>query len=864
MNNLNNKEYNIELISDPKFYLENFTKIKNKEGKGLVPFILKEAQKDLFNTLKKNSRIMIIKARQIGFSTSITGWIYHKTITTSGVTSALIGYNNDLTAELLDKIKTFYRTTPDALKPTIHYNTKFEISFPKVDSKILVLPSTENVGRGYTINYALCLSGDTEVIMRDFTSKKIKDIQRGEEVINGKGGFSKVSNIFKRKNDKKLLSVVSYGARPLVLTDDHLVLTRKFITGRPVWKKASELTKKDYLAYPYFQCRNRVKEIEIPEIKSRSNNKIHLTNRKIPITPEFGLFVGWYLAEGTSGDNKVTLSVHKNEVEKILRIIDVIRPYVGKVNVYYKKGESNSAVVALYGKEFSSFIGGMFGHNALEKNINLSVWNWGWEVNYSILRGLIDGDGYMKRLGSAQITTISPKLSVSVKRLMVSLRLGLPGIYKNEFVHRYGVKSQTRYDIILGGKGNYKLRRKLGYELPVYDNKSAKWRTKNMPGINQGGGYWKRGKFHYWAKISSISEAPNEEHVYDLSLEGEPHSFLTHAGVVKNCTEVPFWDKAEEKMMTLEASVPINGKIIIESSPGAVGDVFHRMWVSDNDYVKKEYGWWWDYSLEEIEIIQRRMNNPRKFANNYSLEFLTSGRSVFDAETLRKQRKNILKVGDVVKLHDGTEHIVYEDNGFRIYKPPRRDGVYVLGNDNAEGVAGGDYSVITIFDRSNGEEVGFWRGHTPPDKLAKILNRWGRHYNNALAVVECEAHGNVVLNCLKQLLYPSIYFRPSKFDTLSNPWSEKMGWKTTKLTRPLLVDDFEQAVRDGLLTIHSKEIIDEMTVFAFDSNNNMRALDGYHDDAIFSAGLAYQGFKVLMATTPTQLQYWQHLPPAGY
>lgn len=29
-----------------------------------------------------------------------------------------------------------------------------------------------------------------------------------------------------------------------------------------------------------------------------------------------------------------------------------------------------------------------------------------------------------------------------------------------------------------------------------------------------------------------------------------------------------------------------------------------------------------------------------------------------------------------------------EEEGFRIYKPPRRDGVYVLGNDNAEGVIG--------------------------------------------------------------------------------------------------------------------------------------------------------------------------------
>src|ERR1035437_4759783 len=86
-------------------------------------------------------------------STAVTGYLYHKTITTPGVTSAIVGYNNDLTAELLDKIKTFYRTSPESIRPTIHYNSKFEISFPKWDSKMIVLPSTENVGRGYTINY---------------------------------------------------------------------------------------------------------------------------------------------------------------------------------------------------------------------------------------------------------------------------------------------------------------------------------------------------------------------------------------------------------------------------------------------------------------------------------------------------------------------------------------------------------------------------------------------------------------------------------------------------------------------------------------------------------------------------------------
>jgi hypothetical protein len=479
-----NNSTGIEQLADPKFYLENFCQIKTKAG-GLEPFILKPAQLDLFNYLNRYNRIIIMKARQIGFSTAVTGYFYHQTIVNDGVTSAIVGYNNDLTAELLDKIKTFYRTAPDAFKPTIHYNSKFEISFPKKDSKILVLPSTENVGRGYTI------------------------------------------------------------------------------------------------------------------------------------------------------------------------------------------------------------------HNIL-------------------------------------------------------------------------------------------------------------------------------------------------------------------------CTELPFWEKAEEKMATIEASVPVEGKIVIESSPGAIGDLFHRMWVSDNDYQKREYGWWWNYTEQEIEIIRRRMNNPRTFNNNYGLEFLTSGRAVFDPDTIREQRKNQLKVGDKVRLEDGSEHIVREDNGFRIYKPVKEGSFYVLGLDTAEGVSGGDYTVMTVFERRTGEEVGFWRGHLAPDKVAKIADQWGRHYNNALMVVESEAHGNVVINILKQLLYPSMYFRPARFDTVGNPWSDKLGWKTNKATRPILVDDYEEAIRKKMLIIHSKETMDEMTVFVYNDANNMVAMEGYHDDCIFSAGLAFQGFKVMSDKPMTQLDERKYLPNVGY
>ena len=477
--NLYMKDVNlISRIKDTRYYLENFCKIKTKDS-GLRPFILNDAQKDLYNTMERNKRVIILKARQIGFSTAVTGYFYHKTITTPGTNTALIGYNSDMTAELLDKVKTFYRTTPDELKPTIQYNSKYEISFPKIDSKIIVLPSTENVGRGYTLNFCLA-------------------------------------------------------------------------------------------------------------------------------------------------------------------------------------------------------------------------------------------------------------------------------------------------------------------------------------------------------------------------------------------TELAFWEKAEEKMASLEATTE-KGTLVIESTPNGAANMYHRIWTSkDNDYEKKEYGWWWLYSREEIDRIKRRMNNPLKFAQEYELEFLTSGRPVFDMSTVRAQRKNIVTVGEEYPV--GSGYIVEEFDGLRIYRKPEEGHMYVAGVDVSEGVDGGDYSTVVLWDRKTGEEVAFYRGLCAPDKLATIVNKLGLEYGKALVVVEVNNHGLTTLTVLKQLAYPSLYYRPTNFETVGVSYTDKLGWRTTKLTRPLLIDDLAQALRDKVLTIHSKEILDEMVTFVYDINNNMVAQDGYHDDGIFASGIGYQGFKVLYDKPLTQLNEEDHLP----
>jgi len=54
-------------------------------------------------------------------------------------------------------------------------------------------------------------------------------------------------------------------------------------------------------------------------------------------------------------------------------------------------------------------------------------------------------------------------------------------------------------------------------------------------------------------------------------------------------SELSKWDKAEEKMSSLLPAIPLNGKLIIETTPHGAGDMFHRMWMDDsNGFIKKK------------------------------------------------------------------------------------------------------------------------------------------------------------------------------------------------------------------------------------------------------------------------------------
>lgn len=335
---------------------------------------------------------------------------------------------------------------------------------------------------------------------------------------------------------------------------------------------------------------------------------------------------------------------------------------------------------------------------------------------------------------------------------------------------------------------------------------------------------------YFFDKIVDIKEVKIKRTVYDFTVP-DSHSFIANGFVSSN-------------------------------TPCGVGNLFHRMWSSKtNGYKKSQFGWWWLYSEEEIEAIRAETNDPLKFAQEYEMSFLASGRQVFPVDMIQKVQKSVFQVGEKIQLGEDDPYMVNCDlTGLVKYLPPRPGAIYVIGADVSEGVNGGDYSTACVMNRQSGEQVASFRGIINPSLFAAKLIEWGKLYNTAMICVEVNNHGLTTLTALKNASYPNLYYRPTSYDQISSGVSDRLGWRTTTVTRPLLIDDMKRMISDGSVVFHDEELSNEMLTFVFDDNGRMDHQKGYHDDAIFAAAISLQAFKVTFARAPTQIEYKNYLP----
>ena len=286
----------------------------------------------------------------------------------------------------------------------------------------------------------------------------------------------------------------------------------------------------------------------------------------------------------------------------------------------------------------------------------------------------------------------------------------------------------------------------------------------------------------------------------------------------------------------LYPTISTGGRCIALSTPNGVGDWFHET------YIKSESGQneffpvklLWDVHPErDQEWFETETKNmsKRQIAQEYECNFNTSGDTVVDAEDIGRLKLNIRD----------PDYRTGVDRNYWIWEEFKPENTYLLVADVSRG-DGADFSVFHIFKLETMEIIAEYQGKVTLDLFSDIIFNAGREYGSAMVVVENNTVGFAVLDKLIEKGYPNIYHSiKSSHEYIDQYQAETTssavaGFTTSLKTRPLIVAKFEEFIRNKLLTIYSKRLINELDTFIW-RNGRPEAQRGYHDDLIMACAI---------------------------
>lgn len=247
--------------------------------------------------------------------------------------------------------------------------------------------------------------------------------------------------------------------------------------------------------------------------------------------------------------------------------------------------------------------------------------------------------------------------------------------------------------------------------------------------------------------------------------------------------------------------------------------------------------------------------------------FLVSGACFFDEDALRlmtrtageaTQRGRLIEDNGMVRLVPSARGSV------RIYDSPGHDKHYVIGADTAEGKlvatrpgtsderGGRDYSAAVVLDVHENKVVAELHGRVPPEVFAEQLRLLGNYYacgggkskdNRQVALIGVErshSSGQTVLRLLREHYHYPRLFWAREFNKLTRRTGRVLGWNTTVETRMPMLDEVGMLLRQGKMSIPSKDLVREMVTFVVWEDGKPAAEEGCHDDRVIALAIAKQ------------------------
>lgn len=350
-------------------------------------------------------------------------------------------------------------------------------------------------------------------------------------------------------------------------------------------------------------------------------------------------------------------------------------------------------------------------------------------------------------------------------------------------------------------------------------------------------------------------------------------------------SELAFWQGDKKVAMTgLLQTVPSNANsmIIIESTANGY-DYFKEMWdkavKGENDFYPLFVAWhelkeyrkpYTGFELtEEEEEIKRiyNLDNDQLTWRRWCIEnncsgdieqfhqeypacpqeaFITTGTCAFDKQKIINQINRLQTIKtkkynfeykvleDRITLTD--IDLVEDEKGcIEIYEDVKEGVPYVLGGDTAS--EGDDSSGAIVINNITGQIVAKLKINKDEDLYSDQVYCLGLYYNTALIGLEIN-HSTYPTKLLEKREYPKLYVR-EKEDTINGGLILQHGFRTTAANRNNIIAEFKKIFRETPENITIIELLEEMLVFVRSLKGKYEAMEGYHDDLVMSAAIAY-------------------------
>lgn len=251
-------------------------------------------------------------------------------------------------------------------------------------------------------------------------------------------------------------------------------------------------------------------------------------------------------------------------------------------------------------------------------------------------------------------------------------------------------------------------------------------------------------------------------------------------------------------------------------------------------------------SQEDKEALEAFKDIDPYYYDVYCLgKWGTIGKSFFNMEKINRRIDAVVgaeKRGYFIYDYDERYQRIMDfkwvddSKGFiKIYEDVLGRCPYVIGSDTAG--EGSDYFTAHVINNLSGKQVAVLKREFDEVEYTRQLYCLGLYFNYALVAIEAN-FSTYPIKELDRLGYENQFIRKTE-DTYKVGLKTSLGFKTTRVTRPLILANLQQIVAEQTQLISDRDTLDEMLTFTRNEKGRAEAEPGCHDDLVMGLAIAY-------------------------